>query len=411
MPLMTNNKKPELCKQELCTGCGSCDNSCPVNAITMTYEKGFKYPVIDAEKCIGCLACEKSCPVIKPNPLPQTYEEPIVYAAWNKDAYIREHSSSGGAFSALATYILANGGCVAGAAYDENMYVNHITIDSLDELEKLRGSKYVQCSMNDNYKTVKKKLIEGKRVLFVGTPCQVSGLRSFLKKEYENLICCDFICHGVPSPLLFTDYLKWFENGHNFKTDSFTFRSKKSGWYDALRVANGNIVAKGKWDAYFLGFNRNITLRESCYNCPSNGVPRKGDITVADFWGIGRKYKFLPMKDIEKGVSLVMLNNDKGKDFFDGAQEFLVCHNRTFEEALAGNKPMIEASSRPRERDTFYTDYEKMDFDKLVKKYFSLSGKGKAIAWLRENSPKCIVVFIRSISQFITYKKNGNKSI
>ena len=404
-------KMPQLCNSNVCTGCGACDNSCPVSAIAMTYKQGFKHPVIDTEKCIGCLACEKSCPIITPKQLSQAYEEPIIYAAWNKDANIRKHSSSGGAFSALATEILTNGGCVAGASYDESMCVNHITIESLDELEKLRGSKYVQCSINDNYKTVKKELTEGKKVLFVGTPCQISGLRSFLKKDYENLICCDFICHGVPSPLLFTDYLKWFENGQGFKTDSFTFRSKKSGWYDALRVANGSIIAKGKWDAYFLGFNRNITLRESCYNCPSNGVPRKGDITIADFWGIGRKYKFLPMKEIEKGVSLIMLNNDKGKAFFDEAQELLVCYKRNFEEALAGNKPMIKASSRPKERDTFYADYEKMDFDKLARKYFTLSGKGKAIAWLRENSPKCIVVLIRGIAQFITYKKNGSKSI
>ena len=408
---MENKRLPNLCGEKDCTGCGACDNICPIGAISMSFNNGFKFPVIDKDKCINCLACEKSCPVIKPIMLHQAYEEPIIYAVWNKDAFIREHSSSGGAFSACATKILTNGGCVAGAAYDENMYVNHITIESLDELNKLRGSKYVQCDMNDNYKTVKKKLSEGKTVLFVGTPCQVSGLKSFLKKDYENLICCDFICHGVPSPLLFTDYLKWFENGHNFKTDSFTFRSKKSGWYDALRVANGSIVAKGKWDAYFLGFNRNITLRESCYNCPSNGVPRKGDITIADFWGIGRKYKFLSMSEIEKGVSLIMLNNDKGKTFFEETKELLVYHKRTFEEALAGNMPMIKSSSRPKERDTFYEDYEKMDFNKLVQKYFSLNGKRKAIAWLRENSPKCVVVFIRSISQLITYTKNGSKSI
>lgn len=408
---MKDKRRPVLCNQELCTGCGACDNSCPVNAISMTYKQGFKYPVIDTEKCISCLACENSCPVIKPKYLQKTYEEPIVYAAWNKDAEIRETSSSGGAFSALAAKILSDGGYVAGAAYDEKMSVNHITIGSIEELYKLRGSKYVQCSINDNYKTVKKLLANGKKVLFVGTPCQVSGLRSFLRKDYDNLICCDFICHGVPSPLFFSDYLKWLEKGHNFKTESFTFRSKHSGWYDALRVANGSIIAKGKWDAYFWGFNRNITLRESCYNCPSNGIPRKGDITIADFWGIGRKYKFISMKEIEKGVSLIMLNNDKGKVFFEESHGLLVCQKRNFEEALEGNSPMVKASSRPKERDTFYIDYERMDFDNLVKKYFSLSGKAKAIAWLRENAPKSIVVLIRSISQYITYKRNGSKSL
>ena len=408
---MTNNHSPQLCKQEQCTGCGACDNSCPVNAIVMTYTQGFKHPVIDINKCIGCLACEKACPIL--NPLKQNayYEEPIVYAAWNKDAHLRDVSSSGGAFSAFATAILQYGGCVAGAAYDDNMFVNHIIIDSLEDLPKLRGSKYVQSSINDNYKNIKKRLTEGKKVLFVGTPCQVSGLRSYLKKDFENLFCCDFICHGVPSPLLFTAYLNWFENGHNFKTSSFTFRSKKSGWYDALRVANGSVIAKGKWDAYFLGFNRNITLRESCYNCPSNGVPRKGDITIADFWGIGRKYKFFSMNEIEKGVSLVMINNEKGNVLFEKTKQHLIFYKRNFQEALDGNKPMIKSSSRPKERDSFYLDFEKMGFDVLISKYLSLSGKAKAIAWLRENAPRCIVVLIRSISQFITFKKNGNKSI
>lgn len=404
-------KAPKLCNERTCTGCGACENACPVNAISMTYKEGFKHPIINNEKCIGCLACEKSCPVLTPKTITGQFEEPIVYAAWNKDTSIREISSSGGAFSALATTMINEGGYVAGAAYDDKMFVNHVTVDSIDGLEKLRGSKYVQCSINDNYKEVRQRLTQGKQVLFVGTPCQIAGLRSFLKKDYENLVCCDFICHGVPSPLLFKSYLEWLEKEHGCKINSFTFRSKRSGWYDALRVANSNIVAKGKYDAYFLGFNRNVTLRESCYNCPSNGVPRKGDITIADYWGIGRKYKFLPMKEIEKGVSLIMINNEKGKIFFNKSKKLLVYNERVFEEALAGNAPMVKASRRPKGRDTFYTDFGKMNFDTLAKKYFNLAGKAKIIAWLRENAPKSIVVTIRSISQYITYKKNGSQSL
>ena len=406
-----NKKLPQLCAPQQCTGCGACDNSCPVGAIAMNFVEGFKYPQIDNDKCIGCLACEKACPILHPV-CPPTNEKPIVYAARNKDAEIRRESSSGGAFSALATAVLSQGGCVAGAAYDEEMVVNHVLIDSLEQLPRLRGSKYVQCSINDNYKNVKEKLKQGLVVLFVGTPCQVSGLRSFLKKDYDNLYCCDFICHGVPSPLLFADYLKWLESNYNCKISSFNFRSKRSGWYDALRVVNDKIVAKGKNDAYFLGFNRNITLRESCFQCPSIGLPRKGDITIADYWGIGRKYKYEPMTEIEKGVSLIMVNNEKGGNLVEQAMSYMDCEVRVLEEALAGNKPMVIPSSRPTARDTFYKDRENLSFEDLSKKYFALSGKSKCVAWLRENAPYDLVVGIRCLSQYITYKKNGrNKRI
>ena len=371
-----NKKFPQLCAPQQCTGCGACDNSCPVGAIAMNFVEGFKHPQIDNEKCIGCLACEKACPILHPV-CPPTNEKPIVYAARNKDEEIRRESSSGGAFSALATAVLSQGGCVAGAAYDEEMVVNHVLIDSLEQLPQLRGSKYVQCSINDNYKNVKAKLKQGLVVLFVGTPCQVSGLRGFLKKDYDNLYCCDFICHGVPSPLLFADYLKWLEKNYNCKISSFNFRSKRSGWYDALRVVNDKIVAKGKNDAYFLGFNRNITLRESCFQCPSIGLPRKGDITIADYWGIGRKYKYEPMAEIEKGVSLIMVNNEKGGKLVELAMPYMDCEARVLEEALAGNKPMVIPSSRPTARDTFYKDRENLSFEELSRKYFALSGKSK----------------------------------
>lgn len=407
---MENKRLPVLCRADLCTGCGACDNLCPTGAISLVYQNGFKHPEIDNEKCIGCLACERSCPITNPKSI-ENFASPHVYAAWHIDEDIRKESSSGGAFSALAMAILQNGGCVAGAAYDENMMVNHILIDKIEQLPLLRGSKYVQCSINNNYKQVREKLRQGVKVLFVGTPCQISGLRSFLRKEYDNLYCCDFICHGVPSPLLFGKYLKWFEEKYNCKVSAFNFRSKLSGWYDALRVANGKVIAKGSGDAYFLGFNRNITLRESCYNCPSIGLPRKGDNTIADFWGIGRIYRYHSMSEIEKGISLIMANNDKGEELVKLASHYLYIEERSLDEALAGNKPMVTPSSRPKERDTFYSDMEHMDFDNLSLKYFKLSGKSKLVAWVRENMPRSFMVMIRSFSQFVKYKKNGSKCL
>lgn len=200
---MENKRHPKLCGVLDCAGCAACANACPKDAIAMTsMMDGFPQPVVDKERCVQCLACEHACPVLTTLPN-ENRKEPITYACWNKDKKIRKESSSGGAFSALATAILEEGGYVVGAVYGERMSVHHRMIHSLEELPLLRGSKYVQSDVGNIYRQVKLKLQEGAKVLFVGTPCQVAGLRGYLKREYPNLLCCDFICHGTPSPLLF----------------------------------------------------------------------------------------------------------------------------------------------------------------------------------------------------------------
>ena len=409
---MENKRLPRLCDKLICTGCASCYSICPKNAITMTAgTDGFLYPSVNPDKCIGCLACEKACPVINPSNPKNNSDRPKTFACWNLDKQARWNSSSGGAFSALAKTVYEQGGCVVGAAYDSEMYVRHLLTDSEEDLTKLRGSKYVQSDIGDTFRQVKERLTKGTTVLFVGTPCQIAGLRAFLKKDYPNLYCCDFICHGTPSPLLFKKYVQWIENSKNISVSDFNFRHKKSGWYDALRAANGNSYMKGKYDAYFLGFNRNLTLRESCYQCPAIGLPRKGDLTIADFWGIGMMYKFDESNEIHNGVSLVMINNDKGEALFEMAKGKLNWRKGSFDEALNRNKPMIKPSQRPRSRDSFYADMQTMDFESLREKYLSLTGKAKLIAWLRENAPRTCVTGLRNIVQMITWRRNGSKSL
>lgn len=408
---MENKGYPMLCNQLDCTGCAACANICPKNAITMTeLSDGFLQPVVDRDKCVQCLACEKSCPVLNAFSN-ENKNEPAVYSCWNKDDNVRLESSSGGAFSALATLVLEQGGYVVGATYDDAMRVLHRMIHSVAELPLLRGSKYVQSSVGDIYRQVKKKLFDGATVLFVGTPCQVAGLRGYLKSDYPNLYCCDFICHGTPSPLLFQKYIQWIEQEKNIKIRSFNFRHKHSGWYDALRAVNGGLFMKGKYDAYFLGFNRNITLRESCYHCPAIGLPRKGDVTIADFWGIGMIYKFDRTDEIADGISLMMANTPKGKALAEQAKTYLHWQKGAFDEALSRNQSMIKPSRRPAARDTFYDDMVVMGFERLRQKYFQMPVKARLVVWLRENAPRAYVVGLRNIVQYITWKRNGSKAL
>lgn len=408
---MENKRYPSLCNQQECTGCAACVNICPKDAITMTgMADGFLQPIVEKDKCVQCLICERTCPVLNVQPN-ENRNEPEVYACWNKDKETRRESSSGGAFSALALAVLKKGGYVVGAAYDEQMQAHQKIIHSIEELPLLRGSKYVQSNVGNIYRQVKQRLNEGAVVLFVGTPCQVEGLRSYLKREYTNLYCCDFICHGTPSPLLFRKYIKWVEQDKKIKVYSFNFRHKHSGWYDALRAVNGDTYMKGKHDAYFFGFNLNITLRESCYQCPAIGLPRKGDVTLADYWGIGMMYKFDTPKEIPDGISLVMANNPKGNELLEIAKPYLRWQRRTFDEALRRNQPMVCPSHRPRARNTFYRDMAMMEFELLRRKYFHMPIKSKMVAWLRESAPRNCVIGLRRFLQYIIWKRNGSKSL
>lgn len=201
---MISKNLPRLCDDSVCTGCGACTSVCEQKALNLIPGKeGFYRPLVDTDKCISCGLCEKVCPVLNSVKTVVTSATPLVYAAWNKDEKVRAESSSGGVFSALAETVLEMGGIVCGAAYANDMSVSHIRIEKKSDLSKLRLSKYVQSYIGDAFREVKEYAKQGKTVLFCGTPCQAAGLRNFLRKDYPNIICCDFICHGVPSPLMY----------------------------------------------------------------------------------------------------------------------------------------------------------------------------------------------------------------
>lgn len=357
----------DIKNKEQCCGCHACYNICPKNAIIMQEdEKGFRYPIIDKDKCIQCGLCEKVCPIIKNA---QIQNEPIAYAAYNKDEEIRKVSSSGGIFTLLAEVILEEKGVVFGASFNEKYEVYHTYIENENELEKFRGSKYLQSSINDTYKKTQEFLENGKYVLFTGTPCQIEGLKSFLRKDYDKLYTQDIICHGVPSPKVWNKYFQFREKEDRDKPKKISFRNKDGGWklfnmkfeYSNFEYRKNKIE-----DIYMQAFLRNTSLRDSCYNCSFKKKNRISDITLADFWGIEN---ILPEMDDNKGTSLVIVNSEKGQELLNKIIEKMIYKRVDLDSALKYNPSMTNSVNKEKNREKFFENLDKIEFDKLVKKY------------------------------------------
>lgn len=299
-----------------CCGCGACAQVCPKKCITMEPDsEGFLYPVVDTQTCVDCGLCEKVCPILnKAEPVCQDVE---AFAAYTKDREVRETSSSGGIFSALAQQILAQKGVVFGAAFAEDFSVHHIKIEHPEELERLRGSKYVQSRMECTYQEAKHLLQAGRAVLFSGVACQIAGLKAFLGKEYDNLYTVDVLCHGVPSPKVWQMYVRNQERHYGGKTTGVSFRDKRSGW-KAYSVTmsfqnGGEYSAKNAQNHYMRMFIGDVCLRPSCHSCRFKDIPRGSDLTIGDAWGI---QKHMPDMDDDRGTSVVLVNSEKGRQLW-----------------------------------------------------------------------------------------------
>lgn len=352
----------EIKSKEDCCGCYACYNICPKQCITMkTDNEGFWYPKIDKNKCINCNLCEKVCPII--NPVKRTDSKKIAYAGINKDEQVRKKSSSGGIFSILAEYIIKNNGIVYGASFDEDFNINHKRILCNADLDLLRGSKYVQSSISDAYQQVKNDLENNKQVLFTGTPCQIEGLRSYLRKEYVNLITMDFICHGVPSPLVWKKYLEEIKRSKQENIKNIYFRNKNDGWklFSLKIVFEKNIYINDlNNDLFMKGFLQDVYLRPSCYSCKFKKINRISDITVADFWGIGN---ILPKMDDDKGTSLIVIHSEEGKQLFDKLSEKMILNKVNLNEAIKYNSSMITSVKYNKKREAFFAE---LNFGKNV---------------------------------------------
>lgn len=297
-----------------CCGCHACLTVCPKQCIKMhPDEEGFLYPIVDTNFCIDCGLCEKVCPVIN------QYNSHLplkVYVAKNRNENVRLQSSSGGIFTLIAEAIINEGGIIFGARFDEKWNVIHAWTDTIEGIATFRGSKYVQSTIGNTYFEAKTFLKQGRKVLFSGTPCQIAGLKKFLRKEYDNLLTVEVVCHGVPSPLVWERYLKDL-NINGSAITYVNFRSKKRGWKKYSYLINSE--SQSLFDDYALnseylqGFSLNLTIRPSCYRCPAKSGKSGADITLADCWGI-EKMKI--MYDDDKGISTVLLNTQKASSIY-----------------------------------------------------------------------------------------------
>lgn len=304
-----------------CCGCGACYNSCPVDAITMEYDdEGFLYPVINEEKCIHCGKCVKACPSLHAKR--DNFKVPDMYAAYGDDK-VRSVSSSGGIFSLVADYVLENGGAVCGAAFDEQQRLSHVVIYDEKDLPALRASKYIQSNTVKTYQEIKKVLDAGKMALYSGCPCQIAGLRTFLGKDYENLYTLDVLCHGGPSPVVFQKYLE--EVHHGKKVVYVGFRDKDYyGWSTEMTVKydNGEIYRKVRSeDLHYRSFLPCLSVRPHCQVCLYSALPRQGEFTLGDFWGV---QKYDPKLTDGYGTSILSVNNEKGRKLLEIIKDKLV---------------------------------------------------------------------------------------
>lgn len=355
-----------IIEEKLCVGCGACYNKCPVGALEMLpNEEGFLTPVVDEEKCINCGMCKKVCPSI--NTQYNNRKDAKCYAAGASDE-IRLGSSSGGIFTLLAEYVINKGGYVCGVAFDEkNWSVNHIIVSDMENLQKLRKSKYVQSNTGKTYSEIKKLLEDDKFVLFSGTPCQVAGLYGFLGKDYDNLLTADLVCHGVPSEKTFKEFLSQIASDEEIT--SVSFREKEVyNWATSttIKFKNKETYRKRYTECdYFRGFQYNLFLKEHCTSCKFSKLPRQADISLGDFWGYRRFDKKLSDK---KGIGIVVTNNDKGEFYFKeifGNLKFL--KEVSLKKAIKKSNPNIDGSFKVHpNRKKYFVLKKDMDFKKAL---------------------------------------------
>lgn len=364
----------KITEKKQCSGCFACVTACPLGCISMIPDnEGFVYPKVDTTKCINCDLCSKKCPLINKKEVPIT--DIPVYSVINKNEEIRKNSSSGGVFSLFAEEIIKNGGVVFGASFSEDFKsVHHISVTKIEDLAKLRGSKYLQSNIDVTYKEAETYLKKGSFVYFSGTPCQITGLYSYLGKDYENLYTQDFICHGVPSPMVWKKYVEKREEIADSKTTKIFFRNKEKGW--KLFSTQFDFINGDKYlqdlteDLYMKGFLSDMYLRPSCHDCGFKTVNRVADITLADFWGIEKTD--LNMDD-DKGTSLVLLHSEKGKAFFEKIKPNILCKEANLDFAIRCN-PAISKSSVPhKNRRKFFSKIKKHSVDDAINSCIKIS--------------------------------------
>lgn len=361
----------DFLEKEKCCGCSACANICNFDAISMKVDsEGFMYPETNLKMCCHCRACETVCPVA--NQDEKEVEEPAAYAVTSKREDVLLRSSSGGFFSHLANYVLAQGGTVFGAAFSSVIEVQHKAVTDEKDLYCLCGSKYVQSDINQCFRSCRDLLRDNKLVLFTGTPCQIAGLNHFLNKKYDNLLTMEIICHGVPSPKVLKKYIENIEKRKKKKVSSICFRSKYTGWenysveyqYDD----ESKDLIKHQDDLYNKIFLSNYVLRKSCYNCCFKQGKSNADITCGDFWGVR---SVVPKMSDNNGISLVLCHSNKGGKYLDLIEACLQKESVKYEDAISENPVYLSSVRKPGSRDLFFSDIRWKSIDKCIQYFCS----------------------------------------
>ncbi len=380
-------------KKEDCCGCCACVDACPQKAIVLTTDiEGFWYPEIKKEMCVDCGICDRICPELHIIDLKKNdFEKPVsTIAAVHKSMKIRWDSTSGGVFSAFAEKMYEQGGYVSGAIYNADFSVRNFISNKLEDLEKLRSSKYLQSKAEGLYSEIKNLLKKGERVLACGTPCQMAALRSFLQKNYDNLIIIDFICRGVNSPKVYRSYLDTLEKKYGGKVIYVKAKNKELGWRNLTRKVvfdNGkSYYGVHMEDDFRRGYHTNVFCRPSCYECQYKEFPRISDITIADYWGIEKVDQNL---DNNIGTSMILLNSKKGVSYFESIKNRIEYKETSFQSVLAGNLALTHSIAPAKlDRNIFFKDLDEHGFSYVTEKYFpyhkkKLSLKTKITSVLR----------------------------
>lgn len=395
-----------------CCGCEACVNVCPVSAISMsTDDYGYEYPVIDHDKCLKCGLCEKVCQY-KNSCIKSETEE--AFAAASNDDRVLMSTASGGLFTSIAGRFIENGGIVYGSSmYNSNGEIDpsHIRVTDFEGLELLKGSKYVQSSIGDTYTKAKNDLDSGNRVLFSGTPCQIAGLKLFLRKDYLNLYTIDIICHGVPGKKFFMDFLEHQGKIMNGKVKKFVFRDKSKGQGQTARLTisdgskNKEYVTNGKLLSYFGLFLKQETYRDSCYECMHTSCERNGDITLGDYWGIyiehGKEVSASHLSNT-KGISCVLINSEKGQSLLAGAKDNLNLLESSFEKVSKHNDQLREPSKHTDLRKTILELYKNDGYQAVDKCYKRVMGVKKYLYLIEFIMPKELKRTLKTIAHKIS---------
>ncbi len=346
----------QLCGKEQCTGCLACKNSCPKKAIHIQTDKLDRfYTVIDSEKCVECGICRAVCHIINPPTLKRPTD---VYAAWSKNI-LDKYSSSGGIAAVLSRYIINQSGVVYGTGYLDGR-VKYIRINKVEDFELLRGSKYVESDIDGVYLKVKKDLIKKINVLFIGTPCHIAGLKSFLQKDYQNLLTVDLICHGVPPQKYLVDHV----NKLTKNWDAVAFRGKYDYVFTVYQKSRILVQKAFLEDEYFCAFYKNLIFRENCYICPYAKIARCADITIGDFWGLDRNTLKIPY---DGRISVVLTNSAKGKQMLFSVKDDIICEKRSIEEAANQQQTNLNhPSEKTNDREIFELEYSIQGFEKSI---------------------------------------------